>query len=498
MDADAQAYARSADHFRHAPGAPVAPEWNRYAARLPEELARTADPTAARVQTDRAWVVMLCRQGLIERATAARILRALADAPEEAGGGEWGLREQLGGDQDTASVVNYGRTAQEPMSRLQLRDKLLDVLGLVLDALDVVLSASEKHAALVMAGHSHLSHAQPTTYGAYLLAIHDGLSRGLEQLELAWRHTNRNTAGCGALAGSGWPVDRRLVTELLGFDALVETTYDCEPGQDHALTMLFALTNVMTVVSRAMMDHEIWASEDLALIHMPPGYLGQSSLMPQKAHPGSRFERVRMETNRVTGEMMHAVLCVKGEPYQDVLPIYEAWHGALRAMCHAERALGFFRSLLPHVQPDTERLLRLAREGFSAAADLAIVLIRQKGLGGRRAHRICGTLVRLARERGIKACDTTGDLLDEAARVAGEEPPGLSTDEVREALDPEAFLRRHNNVGDPAPRETLRLVAMRREALKASRGRQADRVARVQAAAERLAEEVRAIVADTE
>ena len=181
MDADAQAYARSADHFRHAPGAPVAPEWNRYAARLPEELARTADPTAARVQTDRAWVVMLCRQGLIERATAARILRALADAPEEAGGGEWGLREQLGGDQDTASVVNYGRTAQEPMSRLQLRDKLLDVLGLVLDALDVVLSASEKHAALVMAGHSHLSHAQPTTYGAYLLAIHDGLSRGLDR-----------------------------------------------------------------------------------------------------------------------------------------------------------------------------------------------------------------------------------------------------------------------------------------------------------------------------
>jgi len=490
-------YRRSADHHRHCPGGPVAPEWNYYEGRLRSELGRVFSPMSARARTDRAWTVMLYRQGLIARDVAAKLLTALEGAEHEAGGGGEGwLKGKLDGDEDTASAVNYGRTAQEPMSRLQLRDKMLDVLALLTQCLGVILDAAEKHVNTIMAGRTHFSHAQPTTYAAYLLSIHDGFARALEQLELAYKHTNQNTAGCGALAGTGWNVDRRLVTELLGFDALVEPTYDSEPGQDHALAILFALTSMMTLLSRTMMDHEIWGMEDSAIIRMPAGYLGQSSLMPQKAHPGSRFERVRIETNRVTGEMMHGVLSVKGEPHQDILPIYEAWRGALRALCHAEKALGFFRSLLPNVQPDKERMVRLAREGFSAAPDLAIGLIRERGLGGRRAHRICGTFVRIARERGIAACDTTGELLDEAARIAGEDPPGLSTEEVREALNPVKFIERHNNVGDPAPEESLRMIRLRRDTLAEARGRHRDRVARIENAAERLAREIHAIMAE--
>jgi argininosuccinate lyase len=432
---------------------------------------------------------MLYKQELIRREVAAKVLRAL-----EGGGGEDYLKKALDGDEDTASVVNLGRTLQEPMSRLQQRDKLLDVLDLTITCLGTLLDQAEAHADTIMAGQTHLSHAQPTTYGAYLLAVHDALARSLEQIELAYRHTNQNSAGCGACSGTGWPVDRDLITELLGLDSLVESTYDGEPGQDHALTILFAITNLGVLLSRTAMDFNIWGMEEVMMVNVDPSWRGVSSLMPQKAIPGSEFERVRLEVSDVIGEMMTGVVSNKGEPYSDMLPIYEGYRAALRAMCHIEKALGFFNGLLSNTRPDKERMLEYAREGFSATPDLSIKLIRDQGYGGRRAHRICATMVRIARERGIKPQEVTGELLDEAARIADETPPGLSSEEVRDALDPVKFIERHDNVGDPHPSEALRMAGLRRQALADAEARQSLRKERIETARAKLAAEIRAIV----
>jgi len=489
MTAKPEEFWRSHDHRFHCPGVPEAEDRVRIRARLGSELGRVMRPAQARSDTDRAWTVMLYKQELIRKEVAAKVLRAL-----EGGGGEDYLKKALDGDEDTASVVNLGRTLQEPMSRLQQRDKLLDVLDLTITCLGTLLDQAEAHADSIMAGQTHLSHAQPTTYGAYLLAVHDALARSLEQIELAYRHTNQNSAGCGACSGTGWPVDRDLITELLGLDSLVESTYDGEPGQDHALTILFALTNLGVTLSRTAMDFNIWGMEEVMMVNVDPSWRGVSSLMPQKAIPGSEFERVRLEVSDVIGQMVTGVVSNKGEPYSDMLPIYEGYRAALRAMCHIEKALGFFNGLLSNTKPDEERMLEYAREGFSATPDLSIKLIRDEGYGARRAHRICATMVRIARERGIKPQEVTGELLDEAARIADETPPGLSTEEIRDALDPVKFIERHNNLGDPHPSETLRMAGLRRQALADAEARQSFRKDRIETARTKLAAEVRAIV----
>jgi len=370
---------------------------------------------------------------------------------------------------------------------------MLDILELTLKCLGTILDMAEANADTVMAGQTHLSHAQPTTLGAYLLAVHDGLARGLEQLELAYRHTNQNSGGCGACSGTGWPVDRNLVSELLGLDELVEPTYDCEPGQDHALTILFALSNIGVLLSRSAMDFNIWGMEEVVMVKVDPAWAGVSSMMPQKCIPGSQYERVRLESSDVIGDMITGVVSNKGEPYSDMLPIYEGWRAAIRALCHLEKALGYFDGMLPATTPQKERMLEYAREGFSATPDLAVKLIKEKGLGGRRAHRICATFVRIARERGIKACDTTGELLDEAAGIADEDAPGLSTEEIREMLDPAKFIKRHNNTGDPHPDETRRMAGARGKALAEARKRHDARLSRIEEADKKLAAEVKAI-----
>ncbi|OGV73319.1 MAG: hypothetical protein A3K19_14300 [Lentisphaerae bacterium RIFOXYB12_FULL_65_16] len=131
---------------------------------------------------------MLFKQGLIKHEVAKKLLTVLADSDHEQGqGGEDWLKKKLNGDEYTASAVNLGRTLQEPMARMQMREKVSDVIDVLLRALERTLDKAEENADAVMAGQSHFSHAQPTTYGAYLLAVHDGLARGLAQLELAYR-----------------------------------------------------------------------------------------------------------------------------------------------------------------------------------------------------------------------------------------------------------------------------------------------------------------------
>ena len=127
---------------------------------------------------------------------------------------------------------------------------------------------------------------------------------------------------------------------------------------------------------------------------------------------------------------------------------------------------------------------------------MSIKLIRDKGYGARAAHRICATMVRIARAGGILACDATGELLDEAARVSNDPEPGLSTDEVREQLDPAKFIERHDNLGDPAPAESRRLIASRRDALAQADQCQRGRVARLAKAADMLENEVNAILGE--
>ena len=488
----------SSSHRMHAAGGPNGPKSHlgkvaRYAA---SERSRVSNRYRYARFMDQAWTVMLYRQGIIPHEDAEKVLVALEKTKQ---GGEGALKRILK-DEDLASIPQIGRTLQEPMARMQLRDKQLDTIEAIHDFLDIVLSSAERHSETIMPGMTHMAHSQPITYGAYLVALHDGVYRGLEHLELAYKHTNENSGGCGATSGTGWPIDRHLITELLGFDKLVEPTYDGEAGQDYAMNTLFALSNIMLTISRTAMDHGIWGMEGYLTHRLPAAHLGVSSLMPQKAHSGSAYERVRMSTNEVIGATTTGMLGLHGEPFGDVLTSYQAAYrapnsGAIGALCETEKTMIVYGDMLATVNVDKEKLLELARNGWSCTPDLQIKLVRDKGYGRRQAHRVCAVMVYIARDhRKITPPEITGAMLDEAAVVAGEPQPGLTTEELQEVFDPTKFLERHNNVGDPNPKETLRLIDIRRKQLAESRSRQEERRGRVEAGYDKLREAIKEII----
>lgn len=447
-------------------------------------------------QTDQVWVVCLQKAGVLDVETASTLLRGLQqllDSNEYGQGGENALIPILNGDEDTASLINLGRTMQEPMSRLQMRDMLMNFFGHYHDFMETILYWAEDNANAIMPGHTHFSQANPITLANYALSIYDNMDRGLEQLELSYKLINKNSGGCGATSGTAWPVDRQLMTQLLGMDELLEVTYDCEASQDHTLHMMCTIANIAGTLSKLTMDIEIWSLEEIDLMRINPQFAGVSSMMPQKCHNGEITEVLRNIICDLLGGAVTGLLRTKAEPHADVLSMYSFPDKGMESLITGKEVIRRAEVMLRNLQTNPENMLRFVRDGYSCMTEVVVYLVRELGYGGRRSHRICATLTRIARQRGIKAPDLTGDMLDEAAHECGEKAPAMSTETLQKCLDPETFVRTHNNLGGPAPEETARMVAKRRKSLNLARARQQERHQRIADGRSRLQREIDAI-----
>lgn len=94
------------------------------------------------------------------------------------------------------------------------------------------------HAATIMPGTTHMQHAQPITYGHYLLAYFEMFQRDWERFDLLQCHTDILPLGAAALAGTTFPIARELVALQLGFDQLYHNSLDAVSDRDFALEFL--------------------------------------------------------------------------------------------------------------------------------------------------------------------------------------------------------------------------------------------------------------------
>ena len=104
-----------------------------------------------------------------------------------------------------------------------------------------VLEKAREHVQTVMPGYTHLQHAEPVTLGHFLVAFHDVLERDVRRVQAAFCSANQNALGASALAGSSFTLDRVRTAELLGFDGVVENSYDAVAARDYLVEAVAAL-----------------------------------------------------------------------------------------------------------------------------------------------------------------------------------------------------------------------------------------------------------------
>jgi argininosuccinate lyase len=118
-------------------------------------------------------------------------------------------------------------------------------------------------------------------------------------------------------------------------------------------------------------------------------------------------------------------------------------------------------------------MARRALDGHGQATDLAEVIMIEGGLNYRDAHRVVGSVVRQAVERGQPLREVDSDLIDRVSRAVLGRPLVLAPDVVAQAVDPAAIVASRAGAGEAAREPMLDMIAECRAGARADQWRTA-------------------------
>ncbi|ADU50827.1 argininosuccinate lyase [Thermaerobacter marianensis DSM 12885] len=423
----------------------------------------------------RAHLVMLVERGIVPAGQGRRILAALAsiDPAEVARSRYDGRFEDLFFYIEELLIQRAGEVAGNlhiarsrndmgvAMYRMVLRRQLLDVLDGMVALHQTLVRLAEEHVDTLCLAYTHTQPAQPTTLAHYLLAAADVLARDIERLQQAYRQVNRSPLGAAALTTSGFPVDRQRVAELLGFDGLVENSYDAIASVDYLTEAAAALQLAFVHTGRMVQDLLVWCTQEFGALRLADAYVQCSSIMPQKRNPvGLEHARALLSSGAASAAAVVAV--IHNTPFGDIVDSEDDLQPHLwRAAEVGARVFPLLANVVGTVEVNRELLERRARASFATVTELADALVRHHGLDFRTAHRVVARAVARATAAGRTAAEiTAADVAAASAEVLGA-PLAVAEDTVRQALDPGVFVRVRRVTGGPAPEEVRRMLAAR-------------------------------------
>ena len=340
--------------------------------------------------------------------------------------------------------------------RLWVRDAI-DQADAGLEALQRALVArAGEHADSIMPGFTHLQTAQPVTLGRHLMAYYEMLRRDRSRFHDARLRLNECPLGSAALAGTGFPIDREMTAQALGFARPTANSLDAVSDRDFALDYLTAAAQCALHLSRLAEEFVIWASQPFGFVRMPDSLSTGSSIMPQKKNPDAA-ELVRGHSGRVVGAMTALMVTMKGLPLayskdmqDDKPPVFEA-AGLLTL------SIAAMTGMVAEAGFRTDRMHQAAELGYATATDLADWLVREAGIPFREAHHITGSAVKLAEAKGVT--------LDKLSLAELQAIDRRIDDSVFAALSVESSVAARKSHGGTAPEQVRQRVAEARRAL---------------------------------
>jgi argininosuccinate lyase len=432
---------------------------------------------------DLAHVLVLLRREVAPAEAGARLLDALlvlhetpvAEVGYDPARGEiyncredW-LAARIGRD---AGWLHAGRPRREAV-RIALRLRLRrDLVGLLEAAASFVVAAGEqadRHAETFMAEQTYLQHAQPSTFGHYLLAFAHAALRDIERLEASLAWLNLSPGGAGGVNGSRLTGDRSVVADLLGFDGVIEHTRDAMWQTDGYVALLAGVASLATTLAKLAEDLEIWASNEFDYVSLADGHTRTSVLMPQKRNPYA-LTMVRGEAGVLIGRLTGLLAFTKSPSARSDNLIF-AYGEVPRALDLASRQIRLMAGVTAGLTANPERMYAALESGYSQAADLAEFVMVTLGVDYRTAYEVVGATVRRAAAEKIRGVDITGEMLDAAAVEVTGSPLGASGLDLTEAVDPRAIVRTRVTQGGAEPSVVRAMAAEAVLAGRAAAGR---------------------------
>lgn len=420
----------------------------RYGASLPFDKRMWAEDICG----SKAHASMLARVGVISADDAAAIRDGLDAVGADIAAGnfvfdindedihmavEKSLTERIG---EAGGRLHTGRSRNDQVAldvRLVARRLAKDLYGKVLVLCETLLDRAEGEFGVVMPGYTHMQKAQPVLFSHHLLAYYWMFDRDAKRLRDAYDAADLCPLGSAALAGTTYPLDRKMVADELGFAGITPNSMDAVGSRDFLCDLVYACAMAQMHLSRLCEELVYWSSGEFGFITMDDTYSTGSSIMPQKKNPDFA-ELTRGKTGRVYGDLISLLTTLKGLPLsynkdmqEDKEPVFDAADTVADALHVCAGMVSTMR-----VNADVMRAGSLG--GYMAATDLADYLVG-KGLPFRQAHAVIGHLVLECEKAGRTLQSLTVKELHEACELFG--------DDALEAVDIDKVVERRATDG---------------------------------------------------
>jgi len=304
-----------------------------------------------------------------------------------------------------------------------------------------IIQFAEDNRDVIMPGYTHLQPAQPILFSHYLLSLFWLLERDKKRLNLAKKECGIMPLGSGALAGSGFPVNRVTLAKTLGFDAPSQNSLDITAHRDIPTGVAFASTLLSIHLGRYAADFIIWSTSAFGFVEIDETYATGSSIMPQKKNPDS-LELIRGKSASAIGHLTGFLSLCQGLPHAYNRDLQEDKRHIFAIIDIAISSLEIFTGILRTLKINSEAIVNSLTSDL-LATELADFLT-EHGIDFRKAHEITGQIVKWVKKNEIPLNKIPLEKLREFSPIFD--------DNIYQWLDFKNALKRRNLYGGTGPR----------------------------------------------
>ena len=307
------------------------------------------------------------------------------------------LREIIG---PVAGKLHTARSRNDQVCldiRLYLRKEIDDIVGEINRLTKTLITIAKKNINHLIPGYTHLQRAQPVLLSHHLLAYVEMMLRDKERFLDAYKRINVMPLGSAALAGTNFPIDRKITAKLLGFPEISHNSMDAVADRDFAAEFCSASALTMMHLSRFCEEVVIWNSSEFGFIELSDSFTTGSSIMPQKKNPDAA-ELIRGKSGRVFGNLVSLLTLMKGLPLAYNKDLQEDKEPLFDTAETVKVCLTIFTDMMKSAKFIPIAQKELEASGFLTATDLADYLVL-KGVPFREAHELTGKTVAFCLEK---------------------------------------------------------------------------------------------------
>jgi argininosuccinate lyase len=372
------------------------------------------------ISGSKAHATMLAANGLLSEEELASIVDGLTSIETKIDEGNFPFKSEL---EDIhmniekalidaigpAGAKLHSARSRNDQIALDFRMYLRDQCDIFVDLLDGLRKAfvllAKEYMGQLMPGYTHMQRAQPVLISHHMMAYFEMFGRDRERIIDCRKRINICPLGAAAMAGTGLPIDRGMVADLLNFDGVTANSMDTSGDRDFAMEFVSCCTMIQLHLSRLSEELVLWSSQEFSFVSIADKFCTGSSIMPQKKNPDIP-ELIRGKSGRVVGSLMSLITLMKGLPMTYNRDLQEDKEPVFDAVDTVSASLSIMAEMLGNLEFNTERMEEATKTGFMTATDLADYLVLHN-VPFRDAHGIVGRAVAFCIEKGCELTDLT-------------------------------------------------------------------------------------------